>query len=99
MREILYVDDLADACEFFLRKKTKHFLINIGSGKEKTILNFAIFIMKKLHLNVKIKFDKKKPNGTPRKKLNINLAKKYGWKSKINLETGFDLTYRDFLNR
>ena len=95
----MYVDDLADACEFFLKKKTKHFLINIGSGKEKTILDFAKFIMSKLNVDLKIKYDTKKPNGTPRKKLNTKLAQSYGWKSKIDLETGFNLTYEDFLNR
>ena len=99
LRELLYVDDLADACEFFLKKKTNHTLINIGSGKEKTILGFAKFIIKKLNIDIKIKFDKKKPNGTPRKRLNMNIAKSYGWKSKTDLETGFDLTYKDFLNR
>ena len=99
LRELLYVDDLADACEFFMRKKTKHFLINIGSGKEKTITGFAKFIMKRLNINLKIRFDKKKPNGTPRKKLNSNLANHYGWKPKISLEKGFDLTYEDFLKR
>ena len=99
LRELLYVDDLADACEFFFKKKTKHSLINIGSGKEKTVLNYAKFIMRKLNVNMKIKFDKTKPNGTPRKKLNINLAKNYGWKAKINLEKGFDLTYEDFLSQ
>ena len=50
-------------------------------------------------LNLKIKFDINKPNGTPRKKLNSNLAKKYGWKSKFDLNTGFDLTYNDFLKK
>ena len=99
LRELLYVDDLADACEFFFKKKKKHSLINIGSGKEKTVLNYAKFIMRKLNVNMKIKFDKTKPNGTPRKKLNINLAKNYGWKAKINLEKGFDLTYEDFLSQ
>ena len=52
--------------------------------------------MKKTNVNLKIKFDKKKPNGTPRKILNSNLAKKYGWKPKITLEKGFDLTFHDF---
>ena len=91
------MDDLANACEFFLKKKTKHSLINIGSNNEKTILNYAKFIMKKLNVNLKIKFDKKKPNGTPRKILDASLAKRYGWKSKISLETGFELAYQDFL--
>ena len=96
-RELMYVDDLANACEYFLKKKTKHSLINIGSGEEKTILNFSKFIMKNLDFKCQIKFDKKKPNGTPRKVLNSNLAKSYGWKSKISLRKGFELTYRSFL--
>ena len=98
-RELRYVDDLADACEFFLKKKTKHSLINIGNGKEKSILGYCKFIMKKLNLSLKISFDKKKPNGTLRKKLDTTLAKKYGWKSKYNLSKGFDLTYKDFIKK
>ena len=99
LRELIYVDDLAEACEFFLKKKTKHSLINIGSGIEKTIHEFAKFIMRKMRVHLKIKFDRKKPNGTPRKKLDLSLANKYGWKSKIDLEKGFDLTYKDFLKK
>ena len=97
-RELMYVDDLADACEYFLKKNTNHSLINIGSGEEKTILNFCKFIMKNLDAKCKIKFDKKKPIGTPRKVLNSKLAKSYGWKSKISLQEGFNLTYSSFLN-
>lgn len=96
-RELMYVDDLAYACEFFLKKKTKHSLINVGSGDERTILNYCKFLMKKMEYNCEIKFDKNKPNGTPRKKLNTSLAKKYGWKSKINLNKGFKLTYNSYL--
>ena len=98
-RELMYVDDLADACEFFLKKKTKHSLINIGSGEEKTILGYCKFVIKKLDVNIKIKFEIKKPNGTPRKKLDLSLANKYGWKSKYNLNKGFDLTYQDYLKK
>ena len=97
-RELMYVDDLAEACEFFLRNKTKHSLINIGSGDEKTILGYCQFILKELKVKLIIIKDKKKPNGTPRKKLNSNLAKKYGWKAKTQLKKGFDLTYKSFLN-
>ena len=96
-RELMYVEDLADACEFFLKKKTKHNLINIGSGIEKTISQYAQFIMRKIGVKLKIKYDLKKPNGTPRKLLDINLAKKYGWKPKINLDEGFNLTLKNFL--
>ncbi len=98
-RELMYVDDLADACEFFLKKKTNHSLINIGSGEEKSILGYCKFIIKKLNISLKITFDKKKPNGTPRKKLDTSLAQKYGWKSKYNLNKGFDLTYKDYIKK
>ena len=98
-RELMYVDDLAHACEFFLKKKTRHSLINIGSGQEKTIRDYCKFISKKININLKIRYDKSKPNGTPRKKLDSNLAMKYGWKSKFDLMTGFDLTYKDFLEK
>ena len=96
-RELMFVDDLAEACEFFLKKRTNHFLINIGSGEEKTIKNYADFIMKKLGIKLKIRYDKRKPNGTPRKKIDCKLAKTYGWNSKFNLEQGFKITYKDFL--
>lgn len=98
-REIMYVDDLASACEFFLHKKTKHYLINIGSGEERSIENFAKFIMKKLDIKLDIIFDKTKPNGTPRKITDTSLAKRYGWKSTITLDTGFQLTLKDFLKK
>ena len=98
-RELMYVDDVAHACEYFLKKNVKHTYINIGSGQEKSIKGFAQFLMKKLNVKLKIKFDKKKPNGTPRKILNTNLAKKYGWKSRTSLDKGFNLTYESFLKK
>ena len=98
-RELMYVDDLAAACEFFMRKKTKHSLINIGSGNEKTIKDFAKFIMKKIGVNLKLKLNLSKPSGTPRKILSTKLANSYGWRSKINLDQGFNLTYKDFLKK
>lgn len=98
-RELIYVDDLANACIFFLNKNTEESLINIGTGKEKTIKEYAEFIIKKLGLKIKINFDTKKPDGTLRKILDISLAKKYGWLPKISLSEGFDITYRDFLKK
>jgi len=98
-RELMYVDDLADACIFFINKSTKESLINIGSGVEKNIKGFAEFIIKKLGLKIKIKFDKSKPNGTPRKLLNTSIARKYGWRPKTNLEQGFEKVYSSFLKR
>lgn len=98
-RELIYVDDVADACIFFLKKYTKDSLINIGTGKDKTIKQYAEFIIKKLGLKIKINFDTKKPDGTARKLLDISIAKKYGWFPKISLSEGFDITYRDFLKK
>ena len=82
-----------------MNKKTKESLINIGTGKEAKIIDYAKFIINRLGLNLKIKFDKSYPDGTPRKILDISLAKKYGWTAKTNLETGFDKTYEDFLKK
>ena len=96
-RELMYVDDLADACIFFMKKKTKHSLINIGSGIEKSIEQYARFIIKKLGLKVNIKFDKSKPNGTPRKLLNSHVAISYGWRANTNLDEGFDKVYQSYL--
>ena len=96
-RELMYVDDLAIACEHFLRTNTKHYLINIGTGVEKTILNYAKFIMKKLNINLDIRFDKKKPDGVKRKVVDISIAKSYGWKPTFSLDHGFELTIKDLL--
>tara|TARA_Y100000389_G_C17463532_1_gene523607 strand:+ start:3129 stop:4088 length:960 start_codon:yes stop_codon:yes gene_type:complete len=96
-RELTYVDDVAEACVFFLKKKTKHTLINIGSGQEKTIKEYINLICKKLGYKEKIKFnDDKFMDGTPRKILDCSIAKKYGWKSKWSLKKSIDLTIKDF---
>ena len=94
-REVMFVDDLADACIFFLKIKTKETLINIGSGEEMNILQFTKFINKKLNNKMKIQKDLSKPDGTPRKIVDISIAKKYGWKSKISFSDGLDITYKD----
>ena len=98
-RELMYVDDLSEACEFFLKKKTRHTLINIGSGDEKTIIAYAKFICKKLGIKLRFNYDLRKPTGTPRKKLNLQLSKTYGWRSKTSLSKGFNYTFKDFLSR
>jgi GDP-L-fucose synthase len=98
-REMMYVDDLADACIYFLNKKTKETLINIGSGIEKKIIDYVKFAIKRIGANVRIKLDKKKPSGTPRKIIDCFLASRYGWESKIDLEKGFNLTYEDYLKK
>ena len=98
-REIIFVDDLADACIFFMNKNIKEPLINIGSGKDMRIRDYVGFLIKKLDLKVKIKFIKSKPDGVFRKVLDVSKAKKYGWKAKTSLNDGFNITYKDFLKK
>ena len=96
-RELIYVDDVADACIFFLNKKTKESLINIGTGKDLKIEEYSKLIMKFLNIKINIHFDKTKPDGTPRNLLDTTIAKKYGWTAKIKLQSGFIKTYKNFL--
>ena len=96
-REVLYVDDLANACVYFMNKKTKHAVINIGSGKDYNIKYYASFILKQLNLNAKISYDKTKPIGTPRKLLDCKIANNYGWSPKISLKKGIELTINDLI--
>jgi GDP-L-fucose synthase len=99
LREILYVDEVAEACEFFLRKKTKSSLINIGSSTEMSIKKYANLIKKKIDPSVKIKFDNnKRLDGVRRKKLNISLANQNGWKAKMNFSEALGNTIEDFKN-
>ena len=100
-REIIYVDDIADACLFFMKKKTADYLINIGTGKDYTIRQYVQKLLKILIPNkkVKIKYDLSKPNGTPKKVLDISLAKKYGWKPKSNFKKAIELTYKNFVGK
>ena len=99
LRELIYADDVADACIYFLKKKTKETLINIGSGDERSISDYAKFIMKHLSVKLKIKYEKKNLDGTPRKLLDIALAKKYGWKPKTSLSTGLSHTINDYFKK
>jgi GDP-L-fucose synthase len=96
-RELMYVDDLADACVFFMNKRTEESLINVGSGYDFSIMYYAKFIIKKMNFNCSIILDRSKFNGTPKKIIDSSVARKYGWFPKINLNVGFDLTLKEFL--
>lgn len=97
-RELTFVDDVAAACVFFLTKKTKKNLINIGSGYEKTIKNYTNFVAKEIGIKAKIIFDNnKKLDGMPRKIVNTSLAYKYGFRKIHDFKKAFKLTYNDFL--
>ena len=97
LREVLYVDEVAKACEYFLRKRNSSSLINIGSPIEMSIKNYAIKIKNKIDPSVLIRFNnKKKLDGVKRKKLDVSLAKKNGWSSKMNFKEALDNTIKDF---
>ena len=98
-REVIYVDDLANACVYFMNKKTKYSIINIGTGKDYTIKYYAQLISKIILPNkkIEIEYDRSKPNGTPRKVMDISLAKKYGWKPSTSLELAILKTYQTYL--
>lgn len=96
-RELMFVDDFAEALVFFMNKKIKQSFLNIGTGKDYSIKWYANFLMKKFNVKLTIKYDKSKPDGMPKKCLDITLAKKYGWKPKENINEAFEKTYKDFL--
>jgi len=94
----MYVDDLANAIFFFLKRNINEHFINIGSGMEYTISNYVDLVIKEIGFKGSIKFNKKMPNGTMRKIMDSSLAQKYGWKTKYNFKEALKKTYIDFLN-
>jgi len=96
-RELIFVDDLADAIVYFLDKKMSKNLINIGSGIEKNIDQYAKLVSEIIGVKLKIKYKNKSLIGTPRKLLDSSLARKNGWKSKTNLKKDIMETYKHFL--
>ena len=97
-RELMFVDDFADALIYFMNKKFSEPFLNIGVGKDHSIEWYAKFLMKKLNVKLKIKYDNSKPDGMPKKLLDISKAKRYAWRPKNNLNEGFKSTYEYFLN-
>tara|TARA_B100000674_G_scaffold454378_1_gene427267 strand:- start:449 stop:1390 length:942 start_codon:yes stop_codon:yes gene_type:complete len=97
-REIIYVDDIADACIYFMNKKIKDSLINIGTGKDLSIKEYVQLFLNLLipEKKIKIRFDKSKPNGIPKKLMDVSLAKKNGWTYKTNLDDAIISTYKDY---
>ena len=100
-REIIYSEDIADACIFFMNKKTKHSLINIGTGNDFRIKEYVRLFLKILlpKRKIKIVYDRSKPNGTPRKVLDVSLAKKYGWTAKTSIKEAVFKTYDEYKYR
>ena len=102
-RELIYVDDLAEACLYFMKKNIKETIINIGTGKDHSIKYLAKLVLKTIipnrHKEIKIKYDLSKPNGTQRKVLDISLAKSYGWRPNHDLRVQILKTYHSYLEK
>ena len=98
LREFLYVDDLADLCVFLLNNYSGNETVNAGTGKELTIKELTEIVARVVGYKGKIEWDPTKPNGTPRKLLDVSKAKALGWTYKTELEDGIRLAYEDFLN-
>ena len=95
-REFLFADDLADACFYLMQTYNEPNLINIGTGEDLSIKDLAILISKIVGFEGKIDFDLSKPDGTPRKLMDVSKLHSFGWKHKIDLEEGIKLAYEDF---
>jgi GDP-L-fucose synthase len=99
LREFLYVDDMADACVFLMESGAGEGLFNVGCGKDISIRELAETVMRVVGFGGRIVFDASKPDGTPRKLLDVGRLQARGWRATTGLEAGIALAYRDFLNR
>lgn len=98
LREFLYVDDLADACVFLMNHYSGNETVNVGTGKELTIKELTELVAEIIGYEGKINWDTSKPNGTPRKLLDVSKLKDLGWTYQTELKDGIRLAYDDFLN-
>jgi len=98
MREFLYADDLAEACYYLMQNYNEPGLVNIGTGEDLSIKNLSLLIKQIVGYPGEIKFDTTKPDGTPRKLMNVTKIANAGWKYHTTLEQGIALAYQDFLS-
>ncbi len=95
MREFLHANDLADACFFLMQNYNEPGLVNIGVGEDITIKDLALLVKKIVGYTGDLKFDTSKPDGTPRKLMDVSKLHSFGWKHKINLEQGIADVYSE----
>jgi GDP-L-fucose synthase len=98
-REFLYVDDLAEGCVFLMNHYSDELHVNIGSGKDLTILELAHIIMKIVGYEGEIVHDLSRPDGTPRKVMNVEKINSLGWKARVDLEDGIRNVYKWYLEQ
>ncbi|MBY0543664.1 MAG: GDP-L-fucose synthase [Sphingobacteriaceae bacterium] len=97
MREFLFADDLAAACFFLMQTYNEPNLINIGTGEDLTIKDLALLIQETIGYDGELVFDSSKPDGTPRKLMDVSKLHQLGWKHQIDLKEGLKLAYQDYL--
>lgn len=97
MREFLFADDLADACYYLMQNYNEPHLINVGTGEDLTIKDLALMIKDIIGFEGELVFDSSKPDGTPRKLMDVSKLHSKGWKHKVDLKEGIALAYQDFL--
>lgn len=98
LREFLYVDDLANLCVFLMNNYSGNETVNAGTGKEVTIKQLTEMVAKTVGYEGEILWDTTRPNGTPRKLLDVSKSRDLGWHYKVELADGIELAYADFLN-
>jgi GDP-L-fucose synthase len=98
-REFLYVDDLADACFFLMQNYNEPGLVNVGTGKDLTIMELAELVQRITGYDGSIRRDLSKPDGTPRKLLDVSKLEAMGWKARVSLEEGVRRVYREYEGR
>jgi len=98
LREFLHVDDLAEACLFLMENYNDKEFVNLGSGNEISIKDLALLVKKIIGFKGELTFNTEKPNGTPRKLMDVSKLAKAGWKYSIELEDGIRSVYKDILN-
>lgn len=99
MREFLHADDLGDACVYLMNTYNEEKFVNIGSGTDLMIKDLALLVRKIVGYGGEIKHDLSKPDGTPRKLMDVSFLHSLGWKHKIELEEGIKMVYEDFKNK
>lgn len=98
-REFLFSDDLADACFFLMQHYNEGSFVNVGTGHDISIRDLALLVMKIIGYEGELKFNLTKPDGTPRKLLDISKLNNLGWKHKVELPEGIEMAYEDFLSK
>ncbi len=99
MREFLFADDLAEACFYLMENYNEPGLVNIGTGEDVTIKDLALTVKEVVGFDGELEFDTSKPDGTPRKLMDVNKLHSFGWKHKVELKEGIAYAYQDFLTQ